>query len=156
MEENIKKARRAFFHYGALGSFQGDLSPLSTGSIIQTCVMPVLLYGSENWVLSDKSITQLQSFLGEMAKRALKWPRHFSNTAALMVMGMESIQCSLLIRKLCFLKRHLCRDTDAVGPLSIGCLMDDPESTCLIKSAALLRVNLGLAILTDYSVMLMK
>ena len=27
VEENIKKARRAFFHYGSIGVFQGDLSP---------------------------------------------------------------------------------------------------------------------------------
>ena len=78
VDENIKKARRTFFHYGTLGTFQGNLNPLSTGSIIQTCVMPVLMYGSENWVLTDKSIVQLESFLGEMAKRAkraLKWLR---------------------------------------------------------------------------------
>ena len=147
VDENIKKARRTFFHYGSLGSFQGDLNPLSTGSIIQTCVMPVLLYGCENWVLSDKSITQLQSFLGEMAKRALKWPRHFSNTAALMVMGMESIQCSLLIRKLCFLKRHLCQDADGIESLSMRCLMDDPESTCLIRECRSLEGEFG----TDYT-----
>ena len=73
----------------ALGTFQGGLNPLSTGSIIQTCVMPVLMYGSENWLLT---INQLDSFLGEMAKRALKWPRHFSNTAALVTIGMESIR----------------------------------------------------------------
>ena len=147
VDENIKKARRAFFHYGSLGSFQGDLNPLSTRSIIQTCVMPVLLYGCENWILSDKSITQLQSFLGEMAKRALKWPRHFSNTAALAVMGMESIQCSLLIRKLCFLRRHLCQDADGIGSLTMRCLMDDPESTCLIKECRSLEGEFG----TDYT-----
>ena len=122
-----RKARRAFFQYGSLGSFQGVPNPLSTGSIIQTCVMPVLLYGCEKWILSDKSITQLQSFLGEMAKRALKWPRHFLNTAALVVMGMESIQCSLLIRKLCFLKCHLCPDADGIGSLTMGCRMNDAE-----------------------------
>ena len=78
VDENIKKARRTLFHYGTLGTFQGNLNPLSTGSIIQTCVMPVLMYGSENWVLTDKSIVQLESFLREMAKRAkraLKWLR---------------------------------------------------------------------------------
>ena len=53
MEENIKKERRSFFHYGALGDFQGDLNPLSTGSVLETCVMPVLMYGSENWILTS-------------------------------------------------------------------------------------------------------
>ena len=47
VEENIRNARRTISHYGCL-AFQGDLNPLSTGSIIQTCVMPVLMYGSEN------------------------------------------------------------------------------------------------------------
>ena len=47
--------------------------------------MPVLMYGSENWLLTINQLNQLDSFLGEMAKRALKWPRHFSNTAALVI-----------------------------------------------------------------------
>ena len=33
------KARRSFFMYGALGAFQGDLSPLSTRSVIEMCVV---------------------------------------------------------------------------------------------------------------------
>ena len=33
--------------------FQGDISPLSSKEVIEACVMPVLLYGSENWVLTD-------------------------------------------------------------------------------------------------------
>ena len=48
IEENIKKARNAFFSYGSIGAFQGDLNPLSSKSIINTCVMPVLLFDSEN------------------------------------------------------------------------------------------------------------
>ncbi len=54
--ENIKKARRAFFAYGGIGAFQGDLSPLSSRSVVETCVMPVLLFGSENWLLNRAMI----------------------------------------------------------------------------------------------------
>ena len=72
VEENIRKAHKSFFHYGSLGAFQGDLSPLSTRSIIETCVMPILLFGSENWIVSGGILEQLESFLGELAKRALK------------------------------------------------------------------------------------
>ena len=32
VEENIRRARKSFFHYGSLGAFQGDLSPLSMRS----------------------------------------------------------------------------------------------------------------------------
>ena len=48
VDENIKKARRCFFHYGSIGAFQGDICPLSSRSILESCVMPVLLYGCEN------------------------------------------------------------------------------------------------------------
>ena len=89
MEENIKKVKRSFFHYGALGAFQGDLNPLSTGSVVETCVMPVLMYGSENWILTERCIDLPVSFLGEIAKRALKWPKHFSNSAALLTTWLE-------------------------------------------------------------------
>ena len=49
VDEAIKKARRAFFAFGAMGAFQGQLNPVSTRSIYETCVVPVLLFGSENW-----------------------------------------------------------------------------------------------------------
>ena len=52
IDENIKKARRAFFHYGSIGAFQGDLSPLSSRSILDSCVMSVLMYGCENWLMT--------------------------------------------------------------------------------------------------------
>ena len=55
VKENIKKARRAFFHFSSIGVFQGDISPLSSREVIESCVMPVLLYGSENWMRSRES-----------------------------------------------------------------------------------------------------
>jgi len=39
MDENIKKARRAFFNFGSIGVFQVSLNPLSWVSVIETCVM---------------------------------------------------------------------------------------------------------------------
>ena len=81
-------------------SFQGDINPLSTKSVIDTCVMPVLLYGCDNWILTEKSVQLLESFLGWMAKRALKWPQHLSTTAALVSLGMETVKSRILIRKL--------------------------------------------------------
>ena len=35
VDENVKRARRTFFHYGSIGVFQGDLSPLSSRSILE-------------------------------------------------------------------------------------------------------------------------
>ena len=64
--ENIGKARRSFFLlYGSIGAFQGDLNLLSNKSIINTCVMPVLLSGCENWILSGDCLDFLESFIGD-------------------------------------------------------------------------------------------
>ena len=60
----IGKARRAFF------AFQGKLNPLTGKSIYENCVIPVLLYGCENWILTDANIAALESF-GEIGRRIL-------------------------------------------------------------------------------------
>ena len=96
IDENIYKARRAFFCYGSIGAFQGDLNPLSSKAIIDTCVMPMLLFGSENWILSDSLMYKIEIFLGELSKRALKWPKHHYNTYAVLILDMESIRCRIL------------------------------------------------------------
>ena len=49
VEEGIKKARRNSFHFGAIGVFQGDLSPLSSRAVVESCVMPVLLYSCDGF-----------------------------------------------------------------------------------------------------------
>ena len=72
------KARHPFFHHGSIGVFQGDLSRLTCHSVLETCVMPVLLYGSENWILMDSLMEKLEGFQAELAKRILKWSGHFS------------------------------------------------------------------------------
>lgn len=72
------------------------LSPCNK-SIINTCVMPVLLSGCENWVLSGDCLDLLESFIGEVAKRSLKWPKHFSNNAALVAMDLQSAKSRLFL-----------------------------------------------------------
>ena len=51
IEERINKARGAFFAHGQLGAFHGLLNPLSSRSFIESCVIPVLMYGAESWCL---------------------------------------------------------------------------------------------------------
>ena len=99
IEYNIMKAWKSFFAYGSMGVFQGDLSPLSGCSVVETCILPILLYGAENWCLSQNSIQALDSFLGELSKRLLKLPRWYSNTPASIVIGLGSARALCLTRK---------------------------------------------------------
>ena len=59
------EARRSFLQSGSIEAFQGDLSPLFTKPVIETCVVPVLMYGNENWVLTDIIIRENSVFLWE-------------------------------------------------------------------------------------------
>ena len=90
IESNISKARKAFFSYGSIGAFQGDLSPLSCRSVVETCICPILFYGSENWFLNDAVLNLLHSLLGELSKRILRLPKWYLNTAAMVVFDWGS------------------------------------------------------------------
>ena len=94
--------------------------------------MPVLLYGCENWILKERLISQLNSFLVELAKRCLGWPKHHSNTAAQVALDLESIRSRLLFTKLGFLRRSMLNDA-GVGAEMMRVMSDNVESLCLVK-----------------------
>ena len=131
-EERIQKARRAFFQYGSISAFQGDLSPVSTCSLVEHCVHPVVLYGVENWILCANSLQKLESFQGEMAKRILKLPKWFSNTAAKITLGWSSMHSICTIRKLKYLSRIGAKE-DGISYRAFSSLVDEVESLCLVK-----------------------
>ena len=119
---------------GSIGVFQGDLSPLSSRSVVETCVMPVLLFGSENWLLNRAMISSLEAFQGEIAKRILiKWPGHHSNTAAVVVVGLQSVESRILERKLGFLHRVLESGSSCVSGRAVEALSDNTSNSCLVK-----------------------
>ena len=62
VQENISKARRAFFALGEMGAFQGSLNPLSAISIYESCVISILLCGCETWLLDSSCNLLLDQF----------------------------------------------------------------------------------------------
>ena len=97
IEEAIMKARRAFFAFRAMGAFHGKLNPISGRMIFDTCVIPILLYGSENWILTASLLDHLEAFQGEIGRRILKLSKFHSTLSAL---KWPSIAARVLIRKL--------------------------------------------------------
>ena len=143
VDENIKKARRAFFYYGSIGAFQGDICPLSSRSILEACVMPVLLYGCENWVMTEALWEKLEAFQGELSKRILKWPKHHSNTAAATALDVPSMRCRVLIRKLSFLQRIVKSTPASLSGRALLALSDDTSSLCLVSECRELEEAFG-------------
>ena len=54
--------------------------------IIDTCVIPILLYGAENWMLTDQLVAKLESFQAEFGKRFLKLSKFTTNEAPLLAL----------------------------------------------------------------------
>ena len=134
IEHNVTKARKSFFAYSSIGVYQGAISPLSCRSLVETCVMPILLYGCENWSLCDSSLKTLNSFLGELSKRVLRLPKWCSNTASMIVMDCLSAKARCLTRKLCFLRWITDSSSDTLSSQTLFALSDDIESVCLYNS----------------------
>ena len=65
-------ARKSFFAYGSIGAFQGKLNPLSGRAILNTCVIPTCLSGSENWILNDNLLKKLEDFQAQIGKKILQ------------------------------------------------------------------------------------
>ena len=48
-------------------------------SLVECCILPVLMYGSESWMLNSTLLSTLESFQAELGKRILKLPKFTSN-----------------------------------------------------------------------------
>ena len=131
-----------------MGLFQGQLSPVSGKSVVDTCILPVLLYGAENWCLTPNSIQMLNSFLGELSKRLLKLPQWYCNTPASIVVGLRTARALCLVRKLKFLgKITALENSDTLSAQTLLSLSDDISSICLVHECRELEQYFG----TDFT-----
>ena len=103
IDANNEKGRKAFFGAGTIGAYQGYLNPLNAKSLFFTCVIPALLYGCENWCLTETTVNRLEVFQSQMGKRMLKFPSHYANILPRVVLGLPSIRVQIPICKLWFL-----------------------------------------------------
>ena len=94
------------------GCLHDLLNPLSSRSIVECCVFPVLMYGSESWVLNTAFMRTLESFQAELGKHILKLPKFTSNNIPLLVLNWPSMCARILCNKLSFLHR-VCQDENA-------------------------------------------
>ena len=102
--------------------FQDDISPLSSRFVLECCVMPILKYGSENWILTKRLIDKLEAFRVELVKRVLKWPKYHSSTAAITAWDMPIMRSRLLVKKLGFLRRVMENSSGSLSGRSLEAL----------------------------------
>ena len=146
VDERLNKARCAFFVNGQLGAFHGLLNPVSSRSIVESCVFPVLMYGSESWILNSTLLSKLESFQAEIGKRILSLSRYTSNYVPILALKWPSVTARLLCSKLSFLHAILNDDSDESLSSQVFHILaaSDIDSISLIKQCRLLDQTLGL------------
>ncbi len=93
--------------------------------------------------MTEGTLQQLEACLGELPKRALRWPKHHSNTAAVTALEMGSARFRLLVRNLGFLKRITTDGGTGVGPAALRSMVDDVDSLCLVRQCRELEESFG-------------
>ena len=142
IQNNIEKARRAFFARGS-GVFLGKLNPLSSRNVIEHCVLPCLLYGAESWILDNSLLTKLESFQTELAKRILRLHRHTANNVARMALQWPSMRARILIIKLKFLHKIITGDLSLSARTFRSLAASDMESLLLVRQCRFLETALN-------------
>ncbi len=58
MQDNAVLVWKTLFHCGNIvGIYQVDLSPNSSRSAYETCLLPVILHVNENWIFTEMTMT---------------------------------------------------------------------------------------------------
>ena len=89
--------------------------PLSARTVIETCVLPTLCYGAENWILDDISLDLLNRFQSELGKRILRLSRFHYHLAPLLGLSWPSMAARIHLLKLGFLCRLLSSEHDTLA-----------------------------------------
>ena len=141
---NISKARRAFFGLGSTGVFHGKLNPLSGSSIFETCIIPILLYGSETWLLDSSCIRALEKFQCEIGRRILKLSKFHANDVIRIALHWPSVATRVLLRKLSFLSKLLTNSNDILSSRIFTTLaMDEIYSISVVQQCRMLEAPLS-------------
>ena len=140
----ISKVRRAFFALGSLGAFQGDLNPLPARNIFETCVLPILLYGCETWLLDSSSISKLEKFQSKIGRRILRLPKNHSGKVVRLGLHWPSMSTRVLIRKLTFLAKLLAMPDDTISKRIFTSLaIVDVYNSSIVQQCRMLESDLG-------------
>ena len=81
--------------------------------MVETCVIPTLLYGAENWILDEGCLQLLERFQGEIGRRILKLTRYHSTLAVRIGLSLPSVTSRILLLKLSFLCHLLSSENES-------------------------------------------
>ena len=130
---------------GRLGAFQGDLNPLSSCSIYETCIVPTLLYGCETWLLDTSCLKELEAFQHEIGCRILQVPKFYILCCG--CLHWPSISILILLN---YLDKLLASENDTISRrMFISVAMENVYDCSIVEQSRMLVAQLGTTVLGE-------
>ena len=112
IEERLAKGRRTLNATSGLGIRNNGLTIYACCVIFWCIVMPIATFGSELWILDDKSIVLLESFQVFVGRRIQRLFSKSPRVSAYFSLGWVRVERFIEIKKLLFLHSIMSRDQD--------------------------------------------
>ena len=105
--EKIKKGRRAFYSAIGVGIKRNGLNMSTCNLIFWSVVVPITLFGSELWVLSQQDINDLEDFQQPIGRRIQRFHSRSPKQTSFRGLGWLMLETSVYAKKILFLRSIL-------------------------------------------------
>ena len=95
-------------------------------------MVPILLYGSENWLLNEGLLTKLEAFQAELGRRILKLSKFHSARAVRIALEWPCMASRILQKKLLYLQKVM-EDGDSLSQQFFHILQNRQSPTSSIQ-----------------------
>ena len=112
VKERLSKARRALNAVSGLGIRRNGLTIATCNAIFWTIVVPIALFGSELWILTDECVNLVESFQNYAGKRVQRLHSRGPNACAFYGLGWIRLERLIEVRKMLFIRSILSLGVD--------------------------------------------
>ncbi len=149
--ERISRGRSSFFALNAVGARFGCLHPATTLKLYTTICLPIMLFGSELWVISKTEILMLERAHRKILRTIQGLPTRCPAVALNSLLGTLPINMCLAGRKLNFIFATLNLAPDSLARTVLLERLADPSPTSLMHSCSCLLEDFALPSLSTLS-----
>ena len=147
--ERASAGRSAFFALNSIGSRFGSLHPLTSLKLYRSLCLPILLYGSELWVLSKAELVFLERVHRKILRTIQGLPTRCSSSSLNTLLGILSIEDNIRQRMLGFLVSTLSLPPDSLARQILVARVKGDATKGVIKRYQDLLSTLNLPNLTE-------
>ena len=120
LSERISKARRAFYSITGIGIRRKSLNMSACSIIFWSIIVPIATFGCELLVLSDKSISLLETFQEHIGKRIQRLGKYAPNVCSFYTLGWLRLERYVEVKKLLFIRidnREYLENSPSLSPV---------------------------------------